>query len=42
MKRGEVLVHKDNYKLTKFHCIQMKRKKVFLMAHFTNVILKPC
>ena len=43
MKFGEVLlVHKDNYNFTKFHCIQMKRKKVFLMAHFTNVILKPC
>ena len=29
MKRGEVLVHKDNYILTKFHCIQIKHKKVF-------------
>ena len=30
MKFGEVLlVHKDNYNFTKFHCIQMKHKKVF-------------
>ena len=35
MKRGEIVVHMDNYNFTKFHQNQMKNKKVLLITHFS-------
>ena len=35
MKRGEIVVHMDNYNSTNFHQNQMKNKKVLLIAHFS-------
>ena len=35
MKLGEIVVHMDNYNITKFHQNQMKNKKVLSIAHFS-------
>ena len=34
MKLGEIVIVINNYNFTKFHQIQMKNKKVLLIAHF--------